>query len=260
MLRNIFSSYDYLLFWQKMSTFAAKLYYYLCLIVFFEMKKLFAIISVFVISTFVFKAKAQLSNIEGMPPYKLGITAGLNMPYFSGSTSEDNMPPFYTFTQTAGLQIGANLMVDASPWLNNTFGRVELKYSQKGAYWENEDGSITENHTIHYIEIPIHYGYAWYINDMVSVMAEAGPYFAFGLAGREHWRQNKRGGFYVDEFSENNCNRFDFGLGLQASAMILQYYQVHIGYDFGLLNVSRNYLQNRNFSIGFTWFFERMFE
>lgn len=223
------------------------------------MKKFFAILSALVLSTFAYSAKAQLIDIEGMPPYKLGVTVGLNIPDFSGSflDSEDKL---MKYTPTVGFQIGANLMVDASPWIDNTFGRVELKYTQKGADWKDMLGTIKESHTLHYLEIPIHYGYAWYINDMVTLMAEAGPYFSLGLGGTNHMEIAGKGSFNFGEFSDYDCNRFDFGLGLQASAMLAKYYQVHLSYDFGFINVSRDYLQNRNFSIGFTWFFEHMFE
>lgn len=223
------------------------------------MKKFFAILSALVLSAFAYSAKAQLIDIEGMPPYKLGVTIGMNVPDFSGSFY-DKDDFLMKYTPTVGFQIGANLMVDASPWLNNTFGRVELKYTQKGGDWKTMDGTTKEYHTLHYLEIPIHYGYAWYINDLVTVMAEAGPYFSLGLGGTNHMEVAGKGSYNIGEFSDLDCNRFDCGVGLQASVMLAKYYQVHMSYDFGFINVSRNYLQNRNFCIGFTWFFEHMFE
>lgn len=225
------------------------------------MKKFFAILSALVLSAFAYSAKAQLNNIEGMPPYKLGVTVGLNIPDFSGSdsgiSSTSSLKPRYT--PTVGFQIGANLMVDASPLLENTFGRVELKYTQKGASWESLVGEETRNVTLHYLEIPIHYGYAWYINDMVTVMAEAGPYFSLGLGGTHQYNYEGKHD-EVKVFSTMDSNRFDCGVGLQASVMLAKYYQLHMSYDFGFININSNYLQNRNFSIGFTWFFEHMFE
>lgn len=226
------------------------------------MKKLFAIISLMVLSTLTFSVKAQLIDLEGMPPYKLGVTVGMNIPDFSGSCLDQN-EILMKYTPTVGFHIGANLMVDASTWIDNTFGRIELKYTQKGADWKDLTGGSKEYHTLHYLELPIHYGYAWYINDVVSLMAEAGPYFAIGLGGSERkeiLHNGKINNVYIGEFSDYGHNRFDCGVGLQLSAMLAKYYQVHVAYDFGFINVSRDYLQNRNFSIGFTWFFEHMFE
>lgn len=213
------------------------------------MKKFFAIIATLVVTTFAFNAKAQFSDIEGMPPYKFGATVGVNMPWVSGSVGNID------YKMSAGLQVGANLMVDASELLPNTFARVEAKYSMKGAYWENNASNVENYVTLHYIEIPVHYGYAWYINDDISVMAETGPYVALGVSGRNRWE-----GPALDRSINAFGNRFDLGWGVQASIMFAKNYQLHVGYDYGFINVSDDLLQNRNLSVGLTWFFESLFE
>lgn len=237
------------------------------------MRKLFAMIAALVVTSFAFSAKAQLSDIEGMPPYKLGITVGLNNTWFSGSSNAGSIidPNIgliggvkkfdnYTYTIKQGIQAGLNLMVDASPIIPNTYARAEVKYSLKGAEWEDDEAKITEKVTAHYLEVPIHYGYAWYINDDITLMAETGPYFAFGMTGEtrmkspEEDKAPKTFGLIV------NGNRFDFGWGVQAGVMIAKNYQVHLAYDYGFINVNSKFLQNRNLSVGFTWFFESLFE
>lgn len=237
------------------------------------MRKLFAIIATLVVSSFAFNAKAQLSDIEGMPPYKLGITVGMNNTWLSGSSSagtdyylgsnwqiETVKYPTLKYTASQGFQAGVNLMVDASPMIPNTFARLEIKYSMKGANWEDKESNITEKIRTHYIEIPVHYGYAWYINDDLTLMAETGPYFAFGLTGEDRMTSNK-GISSPKVFGRLiNGNRFDMGWGAQASVMIAKNYQVHVAYDYGFINLNDHFLQNRNLSVGFTWFFESLFD
>lgn len=234
------------------------------------MKKLFAIIATLVVAACAFNAKAQLSGIEGMPPYKLGVTVGLNMPWMSGSgevsvTGADLRTNTYTgnYKLTTGFQVGANLMVDASELIPNTFVRVETKYSMKGAQSKISylNHVQEENITTHYIEIPVHYGYAWYINDDISLMAETGPYVAMGFSGtckiKQDGVQKPNAGVFDGIL---NGNRFDLGWGVQGSVMIAKNYQVHVGFDYGFININKHFLQNRNISVGFTWFFESLFE
>lgn len=209
------------------------------------MKKFFAIFAALVVTTFAFNAKAQFSGIEGMPPYKFGATVGLNMPWVSGQSGD--------YKVSAGLQVGANLILDASELLPNTFARVEAKYSMKGAY--AEAGAVKDYLTLHYLEVPVHYGYAWFINEDVTLMAETGPYVALGLSGR-----NRVPTPLGDVSSNVFGNRFDLGWGVQASVMFAKNYQLHIAYDYGFINISDDLLQNRNLSIGLTWFFESLFE
>lgn len=238
------------------------------------MKKLFAIIAALTVTAFSFNAKAQLSGIEGMPPYKLGITVGMNMSNLSGSFEAsrieygdnviDQEVKTYAsdYTIQSGFQAGANLMVDASPLIPNTFARLEAKYSMKGAYSKNAAIKGSSKVVSHYIEIPVHYGYAWYINDNVTLMAETGPYFALGFSGKQTIKSDVNSNYNhtwgIYDF--RNGNRFDFGWGVQASAMFAKNYQVHVAYDFGFINVTNDFLQNRNLSVGLTWFFESLFE
>lgn len=233
------------------------------------MKKLFAIIASLVVSTFAFNAKAQLGQIEGMPPYKLGITVGFNMPWMTGTQRvtllDLNQSKTYlgSYSLQKGFQVGANLMLDASAILPNTFARVEAKYTQKGGKAETSYKGVVLSDDVktHYIEMPIHYGYAWLINDYLTLMAETGPYFAIGFSGvskveSENGKMPNAGVFERPV----NGTRFDLGWGIQGSAMIAKNYQVHVAFDYGFINIQKDYLQNRNFSVGFTWFFESLFD
>ena len=238
------------------------------------MKKYFSILAALVVTTFAFSAKAQLSGIEGMPPYKLGITIGMNMPWMSGSSTivveesdiygnKSNNSYSSNYTINIGIQIGSNLMIDASELIPNTFARIETKYSMKGGQSEITHANITmkEKITTHYIEIPVHYGYAWYINDNVSLMAETGPYVAFGFYGTDDMTKGDGTNSNLSVFGKVvGSNRFDLGWGVQGSAMFAKNFQAHVAFDYGFINLRNGFLQNRNLSVGFTWFFESLFE
>lgn len=219
------------------------------------MRKLIAAFVAVLMSTFAHELKAQLlSDIEGLPPYKLGVTAGLNISSFSNSASK----------YTPGFELGMNLMLDGSDLIKNCFARTELKYSMKGAHYSGakalEYGVVhySDDISLHYIELPVHVGYAWYVNEDWSIMAETGPYFAFGLWGNVSQYDDAKGKrSTLSVFGDLDGSRFDMGWGVQASAMFLQDYQFHISYDHGFINLGcYQWLQNRNISLGFTYFFE----
>lgn len=216
------------------------------------MKKFLTVCAV-VITAFLTSAKAQIINVEGMPPYKLGITVGLNVPSMSGDGLK----------YTTGIHAGLNLMLDASNIIENTYGRFELRYSMKGANFKDSDFRLTT----HYLEIPIHYGYAWAVHENVTLMAETGPYFAWGLGGRLRSTdnnvysgpgQNEWAGWNVEVYRKffDDAKRFDLGWGLHIGAMFFDKFQVTAGYDWGFMNATNDFLQNRNIAIGLTYFIE----
>lgn len=198
---------------------------------------------------------AQLLGYSWMPEYKLGFTAGVNMPTFSGTGYE----------YTAGLHAGLDLMLDASSLISGTYARVGLQYSMKGATGNGaelyDDGTshvYDIYYTTHYIQIPVHYGYSWALDgeggDWVFT-AETGPYFAYGLGGkaREEGRKFSESRSF---FSGYDACRFDFGWGLQAGLLFDQQLMLNVGYDWGFKNLTSNFLQNNMLFVGFTFFFD----
>jgi len=221
------------------------------------MKRMFFAIVTLVASALMSESKAQLLDFDGMPPYKLGLTAGLNLPTFSGSE----------YDYTLGFNAGVDLMLDGSDLWSNTFGRIQLKYSMKGAtgpdayaqvYYINEvkyEDFPKTHYTTHYIEVPLHYGYAWSIDRDWTFMAETGPYFAFGLGGTS--RPDNESIFESHSFFNHyNASHFDFGWGLQASVLFDQQWQLHVGYDWGFKNMTDVFLQNNGLNVGLTLYFE----
>lgn len=198
-------------------------------------------------------ANAQILDFDFMPPYKLGVTAGLNAPSFSAEH----------FGRNFGWHAGADLMIDGSDLLDDTYFRTQLKYTAKGATGKNQGYKVTKDeykacdvyYTIHYIELPVHYGYSWRLDSDWSVLAETGPYVAFGLGGLERLE----GTSLSDSspfFKDNHASRFDYGWGLQAGLLFDQTILLNLSYDHGFNNLTSRFLQNRNISLGVTYFIE----
>lgn len=213
------------------------------------MKKLFLSLAALALTS---AAQAQLLDFDGMPPYKLGVTAGINVPSFSATGYE----------YTIGLNAGADLLIDASSLFDYTYLRGQLKYSMKGAtgpevlYPVGGDNEVYKMYyTTHYIEIPVHMGYSWIIDDDWTLLADTGPYLAIGLGGKAR----EKGTFLPEShsfFKYYDASHIDFGWGIQAGLMFSQVLMLNVAYDWGFKNITPQFLQNTNLSIGLTVFIE----
>ena len=201
-------------------------------------------------------ANAQLlADIEGMPPYKLGVTAGVNVSDFTGDAC----------SAMAGFNIGADLMLDASDLLNNTYLRVNLLLQRKGSVYDwSEAGwvgmELPKDSKIRtwYIEVPLDYGYAHRLNSDWTVFGEMGPYFAVGIGGKYNY-DLKSGDEKISYFGSDKLGdpkRFDVGWGFAVGGMLNNQHQIKLGYQFGFIDMSKSMKQNRNFMINYTYFFE----
>ena len=109
----------------------------------------------------------------------------------------------------------------------------------------------------YYLEIPVHIGYKYAVNDNFSLFANAGPYIAIGLFGKAKITADGSlvdGGSKVSEsenvFGDDGFKRFDLGLGLKAGIEISKKYQFSIGYDFGFIEAEELMgCKNRNLMI-----------
>lgn len=191
-------------------------------------------------------ADAQLlSGIEGMPPYKLGVTAGFNASTFSASG----------FDMKAGFNAGLDLMLDASKILNNTYARVGLLFQRKGAKGDYLVFNDAKYRTC-YIEIPLSYGYAYRLNSDWALLGETGPYLALGVGGRIHYEGDSDKFYSNDNFSGGDPCNFDCGWGLAVGGLFQNNHQVKVGFQWGFINMNDDLLQNRNLMISYTYFFE----
>ena len=88
--------------------------------------------------------------------------------------------------------------------------------------------------SLSYLEVPVHYGYKFAVNEKIGAFVEAGPYVAYGLFGANN-------AFDV-------LKRFDVGVGGRVGVNLSKY-SLSLGYDMGLLPLSEEGGANRNFAI-----------
>lgn len=80
-----------------------------------------------------------------------------------------------------------------------------------------------------FLDIPIHAGYLYMLDDRASMFIEAGPYVGIGLFGKCEGE---------NVFSDKvGYKRLDFGIGVRGGVVLMQRYSVSLGADFGFLNV-----------------------
>lgn len=192
-------------------------------------------------------AKAQLS-LNNLPPYKLGVTAGLNASNFSHEG----------FDGKCGFHLGVNALFDASELLDDTYVRAELLFQRKGARVD-KDYFQSKIRTC-YLELPVRYGYACGLNSDWTIFGETGPYFAIGLGGRirsevqdeydKIWKSSHK--FFT---GDNDAHLFDMGWGVHVGGIYQQVHQISIGWDWGFINMNDACLQNRNFMVSYTYYF-----
>ena len=113
-----------------------------------------------------------------------------------------------------------------------------------------------------YLEIPVHIGYKYAVNDNFTLFANAGPYIGIGLFGKlkttgeiKNELESSVGTSSENIFGDDGFKRFDLGLGLKAGMEFSKKYQISIGYDFGLTETSDAGTKNRNLMISLGFMF-----
>jgi hypothetical protein len=203
------------------------------------------------------KVQSAINTItpDWMPPFKLGVTAGFNASTFSHGG----------FETLCGFQVGLDAMVDMSNVVDNTYLRTGLQLVRKGAKQKLVRTDIFDQLTYNkvkyrpcYLQIPVRYGYGYVLEDDCVFFGEAGPYVAVGVGGKA--RVTTVYGTELEEHRKrdffDDADRFDLGFGLHAGVILCKDHQLSLGYDFGLLNMSDNYAQNRSFMLSYTYYFK----
>lgn len=191
-----------------------------------------------------------LASINAQDNLRWGATVGMNSSNFS-ITGFDSKIGFHAGVKAeVGLpQISEGVCLDMGALL-----------TLKGAKIDGGSAASIKFNP-YYLEIPVHIGYKYAVNENFAIFGNAGPYLAIGLFGKA-----KAEGDILDEyeFNDNSTNvfgddamkRFDFGLGLKAGVEFSQKYQISIGYDWGLVeNIKDSGNKNRNLMISLSCFF-----
>ena len=143
-----------------------------------------------------------------------------------------------------GFHIGVKGSLDLPTLFDGAYVNAGAFISLKGSKIDMGDLG-NDKITAGYLDIPIHFGYAYTFNDKLAVFGEVGPYIAIGLFGKHKVTEITdvdldTGEFKQEEMSYNtfdDLKRFDMGLGLKFGVELVQKYTFSIGYDWGFIDV-----------------------
>lgn len=193
-------------------------------------------------------------SINAQDNLKWGVMAGMNVSKYT-ITGFDNRIGFH-----AGVKAELGLSQEASGAYMDFAALLTLK----GA--KIDGGSIASiKFNPYYLEVPVHVGYKYAVNDDFALFGSVGPYIAVGLFGKAKAKVDGSiadlgelgtNSASEDIFGDNAFKRFDFGLGLKAGVEFSKKYQVAISYDFGLVEVAKDLgMKNRNLMISLGYMF-----
>ena len=112
-----------------------------------------------------------------------------------------------------------------------------LQFIQKGSEYSPSDlGDFHGTATLGYLEIPIDILYQFHLGDNGGPFAGLGPYFAYGVGGKNKFKFNGYP-FSENSFSDSTFKRFDAGLNLTAGYRISCTWSFSIAYELGLVNI-----------------------
>lgn len=181
------------------------------------MKKFLAMMIVAMISIMSFSAQAEAPQWE--------LVAGMNVANLDASGASSRI----------GFHAGVRANIGIPSVSNGFYANAGALLSLKGF----KAAGITLNP--YYLDIPVHFGYKYAVNENLALFGEFGPYFGIGLFGKTDGE---------DVFGDDGYKRFDFGLGLRAGIEFNQKVPVSIGYDFGVIDVTDDLsAKNRNLTI-----------
>lgn len=193
-------------------------------------------------------------SINAQDNLKWGVMAGMNVSKYT-ITGFDNRIGFH-----AGVKAELGLSQEAS----GAYMDFAALLSLKGA--KIDGGSIASiKFNPYYLEVPVHVGYKYAVNDDFALFGSVGPYIAVGLFGKAKAKVDGSiadlgelgtNSASEDIFGDDAFKRFDFGLGLKAGVEFSKKYQVAISYDFGLVEVAKDLgMKNRNLMISLGYMF-----
>ncbi|WP_347296755.1 porin family protein, partial [uncultured Bacteroides sp.] len=187
-------------------------------------------------------------SVNAQDNLKWGVMAGMNVSKYT-ITGFDSRIGFH-----AGVKAELGLSQEASGAYMDFAALLTLK----GA--KIDGGSIASiKFNPYYLEVPVHVGYKYAVNDDFALFGNVGPYIAVGLFGKVKAKVDGNiadlgelgtNSASEDIFGDDGLKRFDFGLGLKAGVEFSKKYQLAISYDFGLVEVAKDLgMKNRNLMI-----------
>ena len=159
----------------------------------------------------------------------------------------------YTGDMDTDMKIGFNVGVGMEYQFSDMWSiQPSLMLTQKGAKII-EDGETMKFNPM-YLEIPVLAAARFAVADNQNIVVKAGPYFAFGVAGKVKVGDDKAD-FFGDGDDQFGGKRFDCGIGVGVAYEIGKFF-VGLDGEFGFTNVvdfksdGVSNPKNMNFSIG----------
>lgn len=193
-------------------------------------------------------------SINAQDNLKWGVMAGMNVSKYT----------ITGFDSRIGFHAGVKAELGFSQEASGAYMDFAALLTLKGA--KIDAGSLASfKMNPYYLEVPVHIGYKYAVNDDFALFGSAGPYIAVGLFGKAKAKVDgdlvdlgEFGGNSASEdiFGDDGLKRFDFGLGLKAGVEFSKKYQVAISYDFGLVEVAKDLgMKNRNLMLSLGYMF-----
>lgn len=193
-------------------------------------------------------------SVNAQDNLKWGVMAGMNVSKYT----------FTGFDNRVGFHAGVKAELGLSQEASGAYMDFAALLTLKGA--KIDGGSIaTVKFNPYYLEIPVHVGYKYAVNENFALFGSVGPYLAVGLFGKAKLKVDGDiadiaelgdNSMSEDIFGDDGLKRFDFGLGLKAGVEFNKKYQVAISYDFGLVEVAKDLgMKNRNLMISLGYMF-----
>lgn len=184
-------------------------------------------------------------------PITVGIRAGLNSSTIK--MSEDNI----SLTCDPMLGWHAGVIVDF-PIMKSFYIQSGLMLQQKGGTEVEVEGYERYETKMDpmYLEIPVLASYRYDFSSSVQLQVNVGPYFAYGISGKEKEEGREENGEY--DFFGDSIKKFDMGLSFGAGVTFASHYYVGFAYELGLKNYCDDgdySLKNNNwmFSVGYNF-------
>jgi len=188
-------------------------------------------------------------------PIRFGVLAGMNVCKYSSSFVSSRI----------GFHTGGKIEITLPLLQNRTFVEAGILLSLKGGKIDwGSLGKYVGNP--YYFEVPIQAGYKYSFNKTIGILGKFGPYFSYGLFGKNKWTE---GNFQSAGSSPtfDAIKRFDFGLDLHGGVEVIEHIQITFGYEWGLINLYKETnsddnsielatnVKNRNFMISVCYMF-----
>jgi len=149
----------------------------------------------------------------------INIRGGLNFSTYGGKLHDTKT----VLREQAG--IGVDIAV-----AKNIYLVTGIDFQTKGTKIKPGSGQKIK-YNAHYLQAPLHMAYKIKLSHNIKVLAEIGPYVAYGIGGKIKAEEK------INTFGDGRLKKFDCGGGI-AAGLEINRSVLKVGYDHGFSNIS----------------------